>query len=139
MIDTPDLTTAAIKMAISLIVVLAMVWGLYRFARKMMPAGRAGNSGKFIRVVENHYLGLKKNLMMVHVPGALLVLGVTGERIELLAQLDDQEALSQIEPAIRQDPAVNASFKSQLRRLMRGKQMSSRLNANEQPLSGSPS
>lgn len=121
MTSSPDLTAAAIKMAISLILVLAIVWGMYRVARKIMPAARGASGGKMIRVVENQYLGLKKNLLMVQVPGALLILGVTADKIQLLARLDDADTIAQIDAQNSGNISDGVTFKSQLQRLMGSK------------------
>ncbi len=114
---SPDLTEAAVKMVIALVVVLAVVWAVYRIARKIMPAARGTGSGKLIRVVENQYLGIKKNLLMVQVPGALLVLGVTADKIQMLTRLDDPEIIARIDTEI-DHPKATLNFKSQLQRLM---------------------
>ena len=127
---SPDLTAAAIKMAISLVVVLAMVWGLYRLARKAIPATQGTGGGKLIRVVENQYLGIKKNILMVQVPGALLVLGVTADKIELLTRLDDPKIIERIDVETG-NRGVGLTFKSQLQRFIGPKNNASQLAQNE--------
>ena len=115
---SPDLTQAAIKMAASLVVVLIMLWGLYRVARKVMPAARGTGGGKMINIVENHYLGIKKNILMVHVPGALLVLGVTADKIQLLTRIKDPEIIEAITAENTQNAFAGSSFKSQLQKFL---------------------
>jgi flagellar biosynthetic protein FliO len=118
---SPDLTAAAIKMAVALVLVLAVVWGLYRAARKFMPSGVVGGGGKMIRVVENQHLGIKKNILMVQVPGELLVLGVTADKIQLLSKLDDPEIIANLDAGKGPLRPNVPDFKSQLRRLMGAK------------------
>ena len=118
---SPDLTAAAIKMAVALVVVLAMVWGLYRVAKKVMPAARGAGEGALMRIMENQYLGIKKNILMVRVPGAVLVLGVTADHIQLLTRLDDPEIVKQIEAEYAYPQKASLTFKSQLTRFMRAK------------------
>ena len=120
MSNSPDLTIAAIKMLVSLVVVLAIIWGLYRVAKKSMPMAQGMGKGRSMQILESQYLGLKKNITMVRIPGAVLVLGVTADRVNLLSRIDD--------PAIIQGIMANAddrrsvlSFKEQLQKLGRFK------------------
>jgi flagellar biogenesis protein FliO len=51
-----------------------------------------------IEVMANHYLGPKKSISVVKVQGRLMVLGVTNESINLIAQLPDgasQDAIAE--------------------------------------------
>ncbi len=114
---SPDLTLAAVKMVVSLAVVLGIVWGLYRVARKTMPSVVQGKgNGKLIQVLENQCLGVKKSIAMVQVPGAVLVLGVSADNVQLLSQLDDPEIVRQI-TARADQPGPAISFKNHLQRL----------------------
>ncbi len=112
----PDLTMAAIKMVASLAVVLGIVWGLYRVARRTMPAVQGRGRGKLIHVLENQHLGNRKSIAMVQVPGAVLVLGVGSENIQMLTRLDDPEVIRAIETQAGQAGAP-MSFVAQLQRL----------------------
>ena len=85
---TPDMIAAGLKMIASLGVVLAMIlfllFGIRRLgSQRMGPAG-----GKRIQVLESHYMGVKKTISLVRVPGKVLVLGISGDRINLLDTLD---------------------------------------------------
>lgn len=112
---SPDVTTATIKMIFSLGLVLALVWGLYRLAKKKIPMINGGGKGQLIQVVENHSLGVKKNIAMVKVPGSVLILGIGGDRVGLLTQIDDPAVIQKIEAA-QSSPGTVMSFKEQLRR-----------------------
>jgi flagellar biogenesis protein FliO len=112
----PDLTMAAIKMIMALGVVLLMVWGLYRLARGKLAVPAGGGRQKLIRIVESQYVGVKKSIAMVQIPGSLLVLGVGTDSVNLLTQIDDPEILGRIAAASKDRPA--ASFKAHLQRLV---------------------
>ena len=85
----PDMLTAALQMTASLGVVLGLILLLLYGVRKL-SRNRIGTSGsKRIRVIENHYLGVKKSICMVGIPGKVLVLGVSADRIQLLDTLDE--------------------------------------------------
>lgn len=85
---SPDMLTAGLKMIASLGLVLAVILGLLYGIRRLtrQPMGRPG--GKRIEVLESHFLGVKKTISLVRVPGKVLVLGISGDRINLLDALD---------------------------------------------------
>jgi flagellar protein FliO/FliZ len=130
MSTTPDLTLATVKMVISLGVVLAIIWGLYRLAKKNLPVVQGSGKGKMMHVLESQYLGMKKTITMVQIPGAILVLGVGSDKVNLLSRIDD--------PAIIKNLTTNAanhrsvlSFKNQFQRLTRSKSSGSQTGHNE--------
>ena len=130
MSTTPDLTLATVKMVISLGVVLAIIWGLYRLAKKNLPVVQGSGKGKMMHVLESQYLGMKKTITMVQIPGAILVLGVGSDKVNLLSRIDD--------PAIIKNLTTNAanhrsvlSFKDQFQRLTRSKSSGLRTGHNE--------
>ena len=123
----PDLSIVTLKMVMSLAVVLAIIWGLYRAAKKNLPMVQNNGQGKMIRVLENQYLGVKKTITMVQVPGAVLVLGISSDRVSLLRQIDDPAIISGITARADNQRSI-LSFKDQLQRLTRFKR-SSRLQA----------
>jgi flagellar protein FliO/FliZ len=115
-----DLSMAAIKMVISLAVVLAIIWGLYRAAKKNLPMAQNGGHGRMMRVLENQYLGIKKNIAMVQIPGAILVLGVSADKVSLLTQIDDPSIINGITSKLENQRSI-LSFKDHLQRLTRSK------------------
>jgi flagellar protein FliO/FliZ len=126
---SPDMTTAALKMMLSLGLVLAIVWGLYRLAKKKLPMVKGNANGRLIHVVENHCLGVKKHISLVKVPGSFLVIGVGGDQVTLLTQIQDPAVMQSIELA--QAPSKQVfDFKAQLRRFTRGTVPKTRLPEN---------
>jgi flagellar protein FliO/FliZ len=123
----PDLSIVTLKMVMSLAIVLAIIWGLYRVAKKNLPMVQNNGQGKMIRVLENQYLGVKKTITMVQVPGAVLVLGISSDRVSLLRQIDDPAIISGITARADSHRSI-LSFKDQLQRLTHFKR-SSRLQA----------
>ena len=86
---TPDMITAGLKMIASLGVVLAMILFLLYGIRKLTGQRMGDVGGKRIHVLESHYMGVKKTISLVRIPGKILVLGVSGDRINLLDTLAD--------------------------------------------------
>ena len=113
----PDLTTAAIKMVLSLGVVLLIVWVLYRMAKSKLPMHRMGGMHNAMQVVESRQLGLKKSIAMVKVPGSVLVLGIGTDRVNLLTKIDDPEILKAL--SVEPEKQRVTGFREQLRRLTR--------------------
>jgi len=112
----PDLTTAAIKMLFSLAVVLAIVWGLHRITGKKLPMAGGGGRGNLIQVLDSHHLGMKKNITMVQVPGSVLVLGITTDKVNLLTQIEDPALIKSITSGVENQHSV-LSFRGHLQRL----------------------
>jgi flagellar protein FliO/FliZ len=83
----PDLITAGVKMIAALGVVLGMIVLLMAVIRKLSSHRIGMASGKRIQVLESHYMGVKKSISLVRVPGKVLVLGISGDRINLLDTL----------------------------------------------------
>lgn len=113
---SPDLTMATLKMLLSLAVVLALVWGLSRLAKKKLPMANGGAKAGLIQVLESQCLGIKKSVTLVKVPGSVLVLGVSSDRVSLLSKIEEPELLSGVEADIKARQ-TGVSFRDQLRRL----------------------
>ena len=94
----PDMLMAGLRMIAALAVVLALLLALLYGLRRIARQRSGGIGGQRIRVLESHYLGVKKSISLVRVPGKVLVLGVTGDRITRLDALD--EAMVDSEPPI---------------------------------------
>jgi flagellar protein FliO/FliZ len=92
----PDMLTTALKMVAALAVILGGLFIVYYFTRRMTRSEGAGTRDKLIRVLANKFVGVKKNICMVEVPGSVLILGITNDRITLLSEIDDDALLDQI-------------------------------------------
>jgi flagellar protein FliO/FliZ len=111
----PDMAMTALKMIMALIVVLAGIWVLYLAARRVLEKQGVSGGDKLIRVLETRLVGVKKSISVVEVPGALLVLGLSADNINLLARLDpDAVSLATSMAAESQPPP---SFVQQWRRM----------------------
>ncbi len=95
----PDMLTTALKMVASLGVVLGGLFVVYYLTRRMTRSDGAGTRDRLIRVVANKFIGVKKNICMVEVPGSILILGITNDRITLLREINDGEILERIRQA----------------------------------------
>jgi flagellar biosynthetic protein FliO len=90
----PDLTMTAIKMVFALVGVLILVIALYYLAKRFIQNPIYNENEDSIKIISNKYIGIKKNLCLVEVPGALLLLGVTNEHISCLTKIEDKEVIN---------------------------------------------
>ena len=67
------------------------------FISRRIPGIRSGRLEQpLIRVLATGCIGLKKNISLVEVPGEILVVGVSGDRINLLTAIDDPVIINRI-------------------------------------------
>jgi flagellar protein FliO/FliZ len=85
----PDMLSAGLQMIAALAVVIALIFFLLQWLRRLGHQRTGIGGTKRIRVLESHYLGVKKSVCLVRVPGKVLVLGVCSDRINLLDTIDD--------------------------------------------------
>ena len=93
---TPDMLATAFKMLAALALVLGGLGILFYFTKRVMRKDIGASGGKMIRILASQYIGLKKNISLVEVPGAILVVGIAGDTIRLLTKIEDKSILDQI-------------------------------------------
>ena len=116
MIDQPDFFTTAIKMFSALLLVLGIFLGTFYLLRRVMKRDGADPGKKNIRVIDRNYIGVKKSVALVEVPGKVLVLGVTNDHISFLTQIDDPASIEQLKRVDR--AGTPTSFSSHFNRLL---------------------
>ena len=110
----PDFIWTALKMLAALGILLgALIVALY-FAKRIFKVGGNQPKERMIRVLANTYVGVKKNISLVEVPGAILVLGVTNDTISLLTKIEDDEVLNKFRES--EGEKISGSFSSQLQK-----------------------
>jgi flagellar biogenesis protein FliO len=112
---TPELIPSALKMVGALAAVLGGLFVMVHLARRYLRDTPGAASQRLVRVVASRAIGLKKAVTLVDVPDGVLVLGVSGDRIQLLSRIDDPETLKQIRA---QSGPAGVSFHDQLARLI---------------------
>jgi len=94
---TPDMLSTAFKMLAALGIVLGGLGIFFFFTKRLMRKDTGRAHDKMIRVLANQYVGIKKSISLIQVPGALLVVGISGDSIRLLTQIEDKGILDQIQ------------------------------------------
>ena len=110
----PDFIWTALKMLAALGILTGILIIALYFAKRIFKVGSNQPKGRMVRVLANTYLGVKKNISLVEVPGAILVLGVTSDSITLLTKIEDVELLNKFSES--EDEKTSGSFSSQLQK-----------------------
>ncbi|RLC32108.1 MAG: hypothetical protein DRH37_01465 [Deltaproteobacteria bacterium] len=112
---SPDLISSALKMTASLALVLAGMFVVFYFMKRVLNGNRGDSGRKPIRVVANTYVGVKKSISLVEIPGALLVVGITNDHISLLSRIEDKEVLENMR--LSEETQIPPSFSDHLHKL----------------------
>ncbi|MGD2097743.1 MAG: flagellar biosynthetic protein FliO [Desulfobacterales bacterium] len=114
---TPDMLSTTLKMLAALALVLAGLGVFFYFSKRVLQKNIGASGGKMIRVLASQYIGLKKNIALVEIPGAILVVGIAGDTIRLLTKIDDPSILDTLQgPASER---ITPSFSDHLNKLTR--------------------
>jgi flagellar protein FliO/FliZ len=103
----PSMLMPLVKMIASLSLVLGLILAALWALRRWTGQGRGPGRAAWIRILATQALGPRKAVSLVRVPGAVLVLGLSADRIVALDKITDPAILARIDP---QPP----DFKSQL-------------------------
>jgi flagellar protein FliO/FliZ len=110
----PDAISITLQMLMALAIVLGGLLVVFYLLKRFLRREGGGSGNPLIRVIASQYVGIKKNIALVEVAGAVLVLGVSNDNISLLTKIEDQGALD----AIRQQSSrLTPSFSDHLQRL----------------------
>lgn len=110
----PDLISTSLRMFIALAIILGGLLIVLYYTRRRLKGEAAGSRGKLIRVLGNSYIGMKKHISLVEVPGAVLVLGITNDNMSVLTKIEDPEIVEKLRSC---EGNVPSSFQTQLHRL----------------------
>ncbi len=114
---SPDMLATAFKMLAALALVLGGMGIFFYFTKRAIRRDGSGSGGRMIRVLASQYIGLKKNISIVEIPGAVLVVGITADAIRLLTKIEDKTILDQIHGQRSGQPAP--SFSDHLNKITR--------------------
>jgi flagellar protein FliO/FliZ len=112
---TPDMLATSFKMLAALALVLGGLGIFFYFAKRVMRKDIGSSGGEMIRVLASQYIGLKKNISLVQIPGAILVVGIAGDSICLLTKIEDKTILDQIHD--QGSGRIAPSFSDQLNKI----------------------
>ena len=109
-----DAFSNAFQMLTALGIVLGGLLLLFWVAKRYLKRDPGGSNKQLIKVIANQYVGIKKNIALIQVPGSVLVVGLTNDNISLLTKIEDQRILETIQT---ENSVAEPSFSDQLQRL----------------------
>jgi len=112
---TPDMLATAFKMLAALGLVLGGLGFFFFLTKRFMRKDSGRTHDKMIRVLANQVMGIKKSISLVQVPGAILVIGISGDSIRLLTQIEDKDILDRIQKEA--SGLIAPSFSDQLNKI----------------------
>lgn len=78
------------------LVLIVIIVGIFLLRKKLgMKTGMTGRK-RYIHVVESVSLGSKKSVLLIKVPGKVLLIGVTNERIQSLSEITEKDIVDSV-------------------------------------------
>ena len=116
MTNDPELANALIKMLMFLLLMAGVAGAVvYLFRRISTPAGQGPNQ-QLISVLSTKSIAPKKSVSLIHVPGAVLVVGIAGDTLSLLNKIEDQALIDELSEYASQPafPLLLSHFRKKL-------------------------
>lgn len=112
--SSPDMITGAFQMLTALGIVLGGLLLVFYFIKRYLKREGGGRSRQLIKVIANQYIGVKKNIALVEVPGSILVVGVSNDKISMLTKIEDKAIIDTIQ---QEAGGASATFSDHLQRM----------------------
>ncbi len=112
---TPDLFSTAMKMLSALGIVLGGMFVVFYFMKRFLKRDITGSNETLIRVLASSYVGMKKNISLIEIPGAVLVVGITNDNISLLSKIEDEKILEKFR--LSKEQQIQTPFSDHLQKL----------------------
>ena len=110
----PDILSTSFQMLTALGIVLGGLLVIFYLMKRFLKRDVAGSKEQLIKVIASQYIGIKKSISLVEVPGSILVVGVSNDNISLLTKIEDKVATD----ILRQEGTrITPSFSDHLQRL----------------------
>ena len=110
----PEIVSTALRMLTALGLVLGGLLVCVYFIKRFLKKDVGGSKEQLIKVIASQYIGIKKNISLVEIPGSILVVGVSNDNISLLTKIEDEVVLD----VLRQENSrITPSFSDHLQRL----------------------
>jgi flagellar protein FliO/FliZ len=110
----PNFVSTAIQMLTALGIVLGGVLVVFYLMKRFLKRNVGGSKEQLIKVISSQYIGIKKNISLVEIPGSILVVGISNDNISLLTKIEDKVVLDRLrQESFREVP----SFSDHLQRL----------------------
>jgi len=111
---TPSVLSSAFQMLTALGIILGGLLVVYYVMKRYLKRDGGSSSGQLIQVIASQYIGIKKHIALVKIPGAILALGISNDKISLLTKIEDQAILEEI---LQESSGTSPTFSEHLQRL----------------------
>jgi flagellar protein FliO/FliZ len=95
-------------------IVLGGVLIIFYVMRRFLKRDVGGSKEQLIKVISSQYIGIKKNISLVQIPGSILVVGISNDNISLLTKIEDKVVLDRL---CQESSRVIPPFAEHLQRL----------------------
>lgn len=95
--NSPDMMTAAMNMFLALAIVLAILLTLFYLFKKLVKKDYSNSGNSLIKILDSSFIGVKKRIALVEVPGAVLVLGITNNNISFLTRINKEDVAQEMQ------------------------------------------
>ncbi len=114
MTNDPEFVATLIKMLVFLLLMAGGAVGVLYLFKRMAPATGHASSRQLIKVLGSRPIAPKKSVALIQVPGTVLVVGITGDNLNLLTKIEDRELIDELsqKPAQPSFPGLLSRFGS---------------------------
>jgi flagellar protein FliO/FliZ len=112
--SAPDILSTAFKMLTALGLVTGGLLVVFYFTKRFLKRDSGGSKEQLIKVIASQYIGIKKSITLVEIPGSILVVGVSNDNISLLTKIEDKVVLDTLR---NKSSRITPSFSDHLQRL----------------------
>jgi len=110
----PDMVSNAFQMLAALGIVLGGLLVIFYLMKRFFKRDVGRSKEQLIKVIASQYIGIKKNISIVEIPGSILVVGVSNDNISLLTEIEDKVVLDSLR---QENSRISPSFSDHLQRL----------------------
>ncbi len=86
LVTPPSMGSTLLRLILSLIIVIVLIFLLIKFFQRQMPFTR---SGRWMRIIDQVVIGQNRALILAEIAGKIYVLGITDHNITKLLEIDD--------------------------------------------------
>lgn len=86
LVSPPSMGSTLLRLILSLIIVIVLIFLLIKFFQRQMPFTR---SGRWMRILDQVVIGQNRALILAEIAGKIYVLGITEHNITKLLEIDD--------------------------------------------------
>jgi flagellar biogenesis protein FliO len=83
----PEVALTGLKIFVALAVILGCLFVISYLLKRHVLKDRFKKHGKLINIIENKYIGVKKSILAVQIPNAILIIGLSNDNICLLDKI----------------------------------------------------